>query len=93
MGLLARPQLHEISLGCNLLLILLIVRTPGLRLDVKSDPCPKSSYPSIQFFLGEISCQLQIQNCVARRSNFHYRDRSVGVSAENLLLQKIQILS
>ena len=36
--------------------------------------------------------QLQIQNRSARRINFNNRDRSVGMSAENLSLQ-IQILS
>ena len=39
-----------------------------------------------------INFRLQIQNRAARRLNFHYRDRSVGISAENLSLQ-IQILS
>ena len=43
-------------------------------------------------FLGRINFQLQIQNRAARRINFHYRDRSVGISAESLSLQ-IQILS
>ena len=38
------------------------------------------------------SFRLQIQNRAARRINFHYRNRSVGMSAENLSLQ-IQILS
>ena len=58
----------------------------------------RSVYRSIQFdytqtlFLGGINFQLQIQNLAARRINFHYRDRSVGISAENLSLQ-IQILS
>ena len=41
---------------------------------------------------GGDNFQLQIQNCVARRSNFHCRDRSLGHSAENLSLQ-IQSLS
>ena len=36
--------------------------------------------------------QLQIQNCAAKGINFHYRNRSVGMSAENLSSQ-IQILS
>ena len=55
-------------------------------------------YRSIQIdyrqrlFLGEIIFQLQIQNRAARRINCHYRDRSVGISTENLSLQ-IQILS
>ena len=44
------------------------------------------------FLLGGINFQLQIQNRAARRINFHYRDRSLGISAENLSLQ-IQILS
>ena len=45
-------------------------------------------YRSIQidyrqtFFLAEINFQLQMQNRAARRINFHYRDRSVGISAE-----------
>ena len=42
-------------------------------------------------FLGEINVQLQIHNRVARRIYFHYRDRSVGMSAENPSLQ-IQVL-
>ena len=41
--------------------------------------------------LEEIHFPLQIQNRAARRINFHYRDRSVGMSAENLSFQ-IQIL-
>ena len=41
---------------------------------------------------GGINFQLQIQNRAARRINCHYRDRFVGISAENLSLQ-IQILS
>ena len=44
------------------------------------------------YSLGGINFQLQIQNRAARRINFHHRDRSVGISAENLSLQ-IQILS
>ena len=43
-------------------------------------------------FLGGIKFRVQIQNRAARRINFHYRDRSLGISAENLSLQ-IQILS
>ena len=56
------------------------------------------TYRSIQnyyrqtFILRAINFQLQIQNPAARRMNFHYRNRSVGMSAENLSLQ-IQILS
>ena len=38
------------------------------------------------FPLGEINFQLQIQNRAARRINFHSRDRSVGMSAENALI-------
>ena len=45
-----------------------------------------------RLFLGRINFQLQIQNRAARRINFHYRDRSLGISAENLSLQ-IQIPS
>ena len=45
-----------------------------------------------RLFLGGINFQLQVQNRASRRMNFHYRDRSVGISAENLSLQ-IQILS
>ena len=44
------------------------------------------------FFLRPINFQLQIQNRAARRINFHYRDRSVGIWAENLSVQ-IQTLS
>ena len=44
------------------------------------------------FFLGGINFRLQIQKRAARRISFHYRDRSLGISAENLSLQ-IQILS
>ena len=49
-------------------------------------------YRSIQIdyrqrpFLGGIHFQLQIQNRAARRINCHCRDRSVGISAENLSL-------
>ena len=45
-------------------------------------------YRSIQIdhrqtpFLGGINFQLQIQNRAARRINSHYRDRSVGISAQ-----------
>ena len=44
------------------------------------------------FVLGGIDFRLQIQNRAARRINFHYRDRSLRTSAENLSLQ-VQILS
>ena len=55
-------------------------------------------YRSIQIdfrqtlLLGGIEFQLQIQNRAARRMNFHYRYRSMGISPENLSLQ-IQLLS
>ena len=58
----------------------------------------RDEYRSIQIdhrqtlFLGGINFRLQIQNRAARRMNFHYRDRSVGISAENLSLQT-QVLS
>ena len=42
--------------------------------------------------LGGVNLKLQIQNRAARRIHFHYKDRSVGMSAENISLQ-IQILS
>ena len=47
-------------------------------------------YRSIQIdyrqtlFLGEINFQLQIQNLAARRIAFHYGDRCVGISGDNL---------
>ena len=34
--------------------------------------------------LGGINYQLQIQNRAARRINFHYSDRPLGISAEKL---------
>ena len=37
------------------------------------------------FFLGRINVQLQIQNRVAGRINFHYRDRSGNISRKSLL--------
>ena len=40
-----------------------------------------------QFFQVEIRFQLQMQNRAARRNYFHYRDRSVGMSAEDLSSQ------
>ena len=40
-----------------------------------------------RLFLGGINFQLQIQNRAATRINCHYRDRSVGISVENLSLQ------
>ena len=43
-------------------------------------------------FLGAANSQLQIQNRAARRISCHYRDRSVGIPAENRSLQ-IQILT
>ena len=43
-------------------------------------------------FLWAINFKWQIQNCAARGMNCHYRDRSVGISAESLSVQ-IQILS
>ena len=46
----------------------------------------------VTLFLGGISFQLQIQDRAARRIDVHYRDRSVGISAESVSLQ-IQILS
>ena len=39
-------------------------------------------------FLREINFQVQTQNHAARRIDFDYRDRSVGMSAENLSLLK-----
>ena len=45
-----------------------------------------------RLFLGRVNLPLQIQNRAARRISFHYRDRSVGISGENLSLH-MQILS
>ena len=56
------------------------------------------TYRSIQvnyrqtFSLQDITFQLQMQSGAARRINFDYRGRSVGMSAESVSLQ-IQILS
>ena len=54
--------------------------------------CSTQNYYRQTLILRAINFQLQIQNPAARRINFHYRNRSVGISAENLSL-KIQILS
>ena len=37
-------------------------------------------------FSEDNELQLQIQNRAARRINFHYRNRSVGISAEIFLI-------
>ena len=67
-----------------------------LRNPIKPDRVSFFCTPKINYrqtlLLGEINFQLQIQNRAARGINFHYRDRSVEMSAENLSLQ-IQILS
>ena len=66
----------------------------GLNIFFRGRNCPPiTTHHSIQIdyrqtsFLRQINVQSHIQDRAARRVDFHYRSRSVGMSAENLSLQ------